>query len=266
MPTGIDDTWVDGVEAYVLLQEDDLERVAGAFGKPLRWWPRSPDARPDQWWLSSRTAGEAPEDIRKEITAYIAREPDLEWVSLQAGASNGDPWAIDDDYHFPMYEDALAACSLRIPTGPELYETPVRVASRLSRELGTKAIAIWGSDEELALEGICLLDRGQYVWAASAFSVSEIEHITGCYTGALSNESLEDWENERHDEFFLYVPGKAEELIMEPISQWADARARELGAGIFFGVSPHNIYPDDFPAQSEYVAEFMVATGDPASK
>ena len=259
MPVGIEDTWVDGLEAYVLLEESNLERVAQAFGEPLRWWPRKPNSKPDQWWLSSQAIGEAPVDIRKEISAYIVREPDLEWVVLQAGASNSHSWARDDDYHRPMYEDAVAACSMRIPEGPELYEAPVRVARRLSKELKTKALALWGSDEELALEGICLFDGGEYVWAASTFSIVEIQNVFARYLGETEDTFDEDWNNERHDKFFLYRPNQPEEIVEEPLQDWADKRTREIGAGIFFGTSPHNIYPDNIPSQSDYIEEFMVA-------
>jgi hypothetical protein len=267
MTVGISDTWVDGFEAYVLVEHHDIDVVARCFGVPMRWWPRAADAQPDRWWLCKASLDGSVEAARRPIQAYLQRESGRSWVMLQSGQSNADTWAVegDGDYHGPMYRDAIAACSLQAPKERELHEAPVTVAARVSDELRCRAIAMWGSDEEPALEGICLIESGRYVWAASTYSLAEVEAVYGAYESDSEPEFDSDEDPEREGRFFLYRPGVSEALVEQPLQEWADQSAQRIGAGMSFGYSPNGTWPDDFPKIADAIAEFTVAIRDERS-
>ena len=258
---GISDSWWDdGFVAHVLVQHDDAEGVANEFGRAARWWPRAMEPVPSEWWLRFPRHGEELEQAMRRIRAYVAREPDSAWVQVSLARSNSEPWADDDDYHRPLYENAVAACSHSVPEESGIFEAPVATAIALSERFETHALALWGSDEEPALGGIALIGSGSYVWSAS---VCSRENLAGAFSRYTSGEESgeDDWdESAGYERFHLYREGTEAEKGAGNLREWADQEWRALGGRLNLGLDPRSVLPFDFPdPMQDMVAELVVA-------
>ena len=260
MPIGVADSWWgEGFASRVMVDCADLEKIAKCFGVPARWWPRTIEGIPKEWWLRFPRFGPEQDDALSKIQAYIVREPGLGWTTVAVARSVTEPGSADDDYHRPLYEDALAACSLQSASGPEVREGPVRVAQRLSSELDSAAVAFWASDEEPALGGVCLLQGGGVQWSASISKLSELRRAALAYLDG-SEQEVEFDDDAGWERFWLYRQGQPESCIEESLQSWADARFKDLACGVDWGLDPTTVHPYDFPSpMSEFAEEFVVA-------
>ncbi len=261
MPIGVDDTWWDdGFVARVMVGCRDLGRIAGCFGEVATWWPRKIEIDPKEWWLRYPRAEQ--EDAERRIVAYIGREPGLDWATVDVGRSAAD--SNDGDYHRPLYEDAVAAMSLCPAAGPEFLESPVRVAVRLSAELNSTAVAFWGSDEEPALGGVCLVDAGGIRWSASICCSEAIERAAAAYFARDEDDSWDedpdDDDSDGYDRFWLYRPGHPERCVEQGLKSWTSGQLKAIGCGVDWGVNPRDTHPYDFPMpMSEFTDAFVIA-------
>lgn len=260
MPIGVSDSWWgEGVVSRVMVNCADLDKIAKCFGEPGRWWPRNIEGIPEEWWLRFPRFGAESDEALSRIRAYIMREPDIEWSTVAVARSVTAPDSEDDDYHRPLYEDAISACSLHNATGPEVMERPVTLAQRLSRSLNSAAVAFWASDEEPALGGVCLVTNGDVEWGVSIVNLTMLKQAAMAYV----NESAQDVEIDEEagwTNFWLYQKGQAESCVQGDMQNWTDEQFRKLGCGVDWGVDPVTVHPYDFPSpMSDFVDEFVIA-------
>lgn len=164
-----------------------------------------------------------------EIAFWAASWPGIEWSVIEAAS---DPGA-DQDYIVTMLRQAGAAIAGNVLDLPRAYENGLGAAREAARALGTRAVAIWGSDEWYALGGGAQLDsEGRIVRACSIAGPEEIARAL-MEREAPDDEDFDDedeLDDEGEAELFVFTPGAELARVQTGAIEYLDAWFKELGA------------------------------------
>ncbi|MCO4774035.1 MAG: hypothetical protein KDA24_28640 [Deltaproteobacteria bacterium] len=160
---------------------------------------------------------------------WVAQLRGTDWCRVELdGMAELSGRGYDSD---PLLREALSAMRDTRSGGPVGYDTPVRLARRLSSDVSGGAIAVWASDQGPGLSGAVRFEAGKRLASWSALDpagVSLIDAVRHAEAHGEDDGSFDDRWDELEDraELLTWTP---EGPLEGPVARHVDDAVRSVG-------------------------------------
>jgi hypothetical protein len=211
---------MDGACICDVLVEAPPDKIVAAFGDALK--------------VAENGKAVVDRSVESSLVYWAASWKGMPWTVFESIDQPEDPdGAID--YIGTLLRQADAAIRGEVLDLPHSYSNGLGVAQRAARQLGARAVVVWGSDEWGGIGGGAILDASGTIVRACNVSgpeaiASYLESHERLESGDYDPEDDEPEEEEEEEGLVLYEPGRELRRVEGQVIEFLDGWFRELGA------------------------------------